>query len=101
MEPAHAAAREPHVTGAVCAKVARGIRHLRAPPSACPPDGVERCPVGFAVGTVIHLGLDPVLEEADGIVRETQGLPGNLVPVLTLVGAGLGWWFAPRRAGPR
>lgn len=56
--------------------------------------------LGFAVGTAIYLGLNPVLEEAEGIVREMQGLLWNLVPVLTLVGAGLGWWVA-RRAGPR
>lgn len=54
--------------------------------------------VGLAVGTAVYLGLNPVLEQSTGLVRELQGLLWNLVPLLTVVGMVLGWWFARRRA---
>lgn len=53
--------------------------------------------LGLVVGSSIYLVLNPVLEESSGLVREMQGLLWNLVPLLTLVGAGLGWWVARRR----
>lgn len=54
--------------------------------------------VGLAVGAAVYLGLNPVLEQSTGLVRELQGLLWNLVPLLTVVGMVLGWWFARRRA---
>ena len=47
-------------------------------------------PVGFAVGAVVYVLLNPVLEDASGWIRETQGLLWNLVPVLTVLGALVG-----------
>lgn len=54
--------------------------------------------LGFAAGSAVYLLLNPVLEESSGLVREMQGLLWNLVPLLTVAGAGLGWWIA-RRGG--
>ena len=57
--------------------------------------------VGFALGSSLYLGLTPSLEEATGPLREMQGLLWNLVPLLTLSGAALGWWVARRHRSPR
>jgi H+/Cl- antiporter ClcA len=54
--------------------------------------------LGLAVATGVYLSLNPVLERSTGLVRETQGLLWNLVPLLTIVGVVLGWWFARRRS---
>ncbi len=53
--------------------------------------------LGFAVGSVIYLVLNPVLEQSSGLLREMQGLLWNLVPMLTLVGVALGVWGVRRR----
>lgn len=53
---------------------------------------------GLALGAGAYLGLEPVLEAADGAVRELQGFVWNLVPVGTVGGAVLGWALA-RRGG--
>ncbi|MBD3783830.1 MAG: hypothetical protein IE926_12925 [Micrococcales bacterium] len=52
--------------------------------------------LGFTVGAVVYLGLTPVLERSTGILRETQGLLWNLVPLLALVGVVVGGWLARR-----
>jgi hypothetical protein len=54
--------------------------------------------LGFVVGAGVYLALGPMLEAADGPVRELQGLTWNLVPVGTVGGALLGWVLA-RRGG--
>lgn len=54
--------------------------------------------VGLAVSSGIYLTLVPVLEESTGLVRELQGLLWNVVPLLTAVGAGAGWWAVSRRS---
>jgi H+/Cl- antiporter ClcA len=54
--------------------------------------------VGLAVATGVYLSLNPVLERSTGLEREMQGLLWNLVPLLTVVGMVLGWWFARRRS---
>ena len=46
--------------------------------------------VGFAVGAVVYVLLNPVLEDASGWIRETQGLVWNLVPALTVLGGLVG-----------
>ena len=53
--------------------------------------------LGFAVGSVVYLVMNPVLEQSSGLLRETQGLLWNLVPLLTLVGIALGVWVVRRR----
>lgn len=57
--------------------------------------------LGFALGSAIYLGLNPVLEESAGLLREMQGLLWNLVPVLTLAGVALGVWGVRRGRNPR
>lgn len=52
---------------------------------------------GFLVAVPVYLLLGPVLESSGGLLRETQGLLWNLVPVLTVIGGGLGWWWTRRR----
>jgi cell division protein FtsX len=47
--------------------------------------------VGLTIGSSIYLVLNPVLENASGSVRELQGLLWNVVPLMTVVGAVLGW----------
>jgi hypothetical protein len=54
--------------------------------------------LGLAVGAAVYLSMNPVLERSSGLVREMQGLLWNLVPLLTVVGMVLGWWFARRRS---
>lgn len=54
--------------------------------------------LGFAVATGVYLILNPILEESTGLAREMQGMLWNLVPLLTVVGMLLGWWFARRRS---
>lgn len=46
--------------------------------------------IGFAMGASVYLLLEPVLEDASGWIRETQGLLWNLVPLLTIAGAWIG-----------
>lgn len=46
--------------------------------------------VGFAIGAVVYILANPMLEDASGWVRETQGLLWNLVPFLTVLGALVG-----------
>jgi hypothetical protein len=46
--------------------------------------------VGLALGAAVYMVLNPVLEDASGWVRETQGLLWNLVPFLTVLGAVVG-----------
>ncbi|MGA8248792.1 MAG: hypothetical protein WB797_17930 [Nocardioides sp.] len=54
--------------------------------------------LGLAVATGIYRFLNPVLEASTGLTREMQGMLWNLVPLLTLLGMLLGWWFARRRS---
>lgn len=54
---------------------------------------------GFVVGFVLYTQLGPVLEDASGWVRETQGLLWNAVPLLTVLGALVGGLLARRRPG--
>jgi H+/Cl- antiporter ClcA len=54
--------------------------------------------LGLAVATGVYLSLNPVLEQSTGLVREMQGMLWNLVPLLTVLGMVLGWWFARRRS---
>lgn len=56
--------------------------------------------IGFAAGAAVYLLLNPVLEDASGWVRETQGLLWNLVPVLSVLGAVMGGLLL-NRAGAR
>lgn len=53
--------------------------------------------VGFGLGALVYLGLEPVLERSDGLLRELQGMLWNVVPLLTALGAVLGWRLAARR----
>lgn len=53
--------------------------------------------VGFGVGAGVYLLLTPVLETADGLVRELQGFAWNLVPLGTVGGGVLGWIVVQRR----
>jgi hypothetical protein len=57
--------------------------------------------IGFALGAVVYLLLNPVLEDASGWVRETQGLLWNLVPVLTVLGALAGGLLLNRSRTPK
>jgi tetrahydromethanopterin S-methyltransferase subunit D len=47
--------------------------------------------LGGAVGSLIYLSINPVLEASTGPLREMQGLLWNVVPGLTIVGGVLGW----------
>ena len=53
--------------------------------------------VGFGVAWVIYVSLVPVLEDRDDWLRELQGFLWNVVPLLTVGGAVLGWWFVRAR----
>jgi hypothetical protein len=53
---------------------------------------------GFVLGAGVYLAVNPILERSTGLVRETQGMLWNLVPLLTVIGMMLGWWFARRRS---
>lgn len=55
--------------------------------------------VGFGVAWVIYVSLVPVLEDRDDWLRELQGFLWNVVPLLTVGGAVLGWWFGRARRG--
>lgn len=57
--------------------------------------------LGLALGAGVYLTLNPVLEESTGLAREMQGLLWNLVPLLTILGMALGWWFARRGSARR
>lgn len=46
--------------------------------------------VGFAIAAAVYVLVNPMLEDASGWLRETQGLLWDLVPLLTVVGAALG-----------
>lgn len=43
--------------------------------------------IGFAVGALVYSFVNPMLEDASGWLRETQGLLWNLVPFLTVLSA--------------
>lgn len=53
---------------------------------------------GFVVGWAVYTLATPVLEASDGLLRETQGLVWNLVPLMTVVGGVLGYRLAKRRS---
>jgi hypothetical protein len=53
--------------------------------------------IGFALASVIYLTVNPLLEASSSPWREMQGLLWNLVPLLTAVGALLGWRVGSRR----
>jgi hypothetical protein len=55
---------------------------------------------GAAIGALVYLSLNPVLEESTGFLRELQGPLWNLIPLLVLVGIGLGFWLG-RPRGPQ
>ena len=57
--------------------------------------------IGFAVGAAVYLLLNPVLEDASGWVRETQGLLWNVAPLLTVLGALVGGLLLNRSETPR
>jgi hypothetical protein len=57
--------------------------------------------VGFATGAVVYILVNPMLEDASGWVRETQGLLWNLVPFLTVLGALVGGLLLNRSKRPR
>lgn len=52
---------------------------------------------GFAVSSILYLTVNPLLERSSGLLRETQGLLWNLVPLLTAAGLLLGWKMADKR----
>lgn len=52
--------------------------------------------VGFGVALMLYAQLVPLLEAADGLVRELQGVLWNLVPISTVAGAAGGWWSMDR-----
>jgi len=58
--------------------------------------------IGFGVAAAIYLLVNPMLEDASGWIRETQGLLWNLVPALTVLGGVLGGLLSrpriPRRS---
>lgn len=56
--------------------------------------------LGAAIGALVYVMLNPVLEESTGFLRELQGPLWNLVPLLVLVGIGLGFWLG-RPPGPK
>ncbi len=53
--------------------------------------------LGFAVGAAAYLVIDAVLEGSGGWVEELQGLAWNVVPLGTVVGAGVGVFVTRRR----
>lgn len=55
---------------------------------------------GFVIGAAVYLVVNPMLEDASGWVRETQGLLWNLVPFLTVLGAVAGGVVANRSSRP-
>jgi hypothetical protein len=57
--------------------------------------------IGFAVGAAVYLLLNPVLEDASGWIRETQGLLWNLVPLLSVLGAVAGGLLLNRAERPK
>jgi hypothetical protein len=57
--------------------------------------------VGFAIGAVVYILVNPVLENASGWVRETQGPLWNLVPALAVLGALVGGLLLNRSERPR
>jgi hypothetical protein len=57
--------------------------------------------IGFAVGAAVYLLLNPVLEDASGWIRETQGLLWNLVPALSILGALVGGLLLNRSGTPK
>jgi ABC-type antimicrobial peptide transport system permease subunit len=56
--------------------------------------------LGFALGATVYVVLNPMLEDASGWVRETQGLLWNLVPFLTVLGAVMGGLLLGRWTRP-
>lgn len=57
--------------------------------------------IGFAAGAAVYLLLNPVLEDASGWIRETQGLLWNLVPILTVLGGVVGGLLQNRAGTPK
>jgi hypothetical protein len=57
--------------------------------------------IGFAVGATVYLLLNPMLEDASGWIRETQGLLWNLVPALGVQGALVGGLLLKQSGTPR
>jgi hypothetical protein len=57
--------------------------------------------IGFAVGAVVYVLLNPALEDASGWIRETQGLLWNLVPLLTVLGGLVGGLLLNRSEKPK
>ena len=53
---------------------------------------------GFGVSTVVYVLVNPILERSSGLLRETQGILWSMVPVLTAVGAVVGYLIAKREA---
>ena len=54
---------------------------------------------GAAIGALLYVALNPVLEESTGFLRELQGPLWNLIPLLVLAGILLGFWLG-RPRGP-
>lgn len=46
--------------------------------------------LGVLLGALIYGVLSPLLENSDGLLRESQGLLWNLVPLLAVLGAAAG-----------
>jgi len=53
--------------------------------------------IGFIVGALAYFLIAPWLENQEGLLREMQGFTFNLVPGLTILGGGIGAWWAVRR----
>ncbi len=49
--------------------------------------------LGLLIGAGTYLVFNPLLEASDSPLRELQGFLWNLVPVMTVLGAWLGWRF--------
>ena len=57
--------------------------------------------IGFIIGALAYFLIAPWLENQEGLLREMQGFTFNLVPGLTILGGGLGaWWAVRRRSSP-
>lgn len=76
----------------VAPSVEVGLRGVRGVLS-----GLVGAAVGFIIATAVYLRVNPILEAANGPVRELQGLVWNIVPLLTVSGFVLGVWLMSRR----
>jgi hypothetical protein len=52
--------------------------------------------VAFLLAAAIYLLLNPLLQDASGLVRALQGPLWNIVPVFTAEGLASGWSLATR-----